>query len=250
MAINPAFGQMLQHKPMTLRFNFKPYLLLTLTALLLAGCANKESVSRESQPLELVHARCNTETLPPKLSCIEGRQFERGDEFEACRLSVEIYLGALDHIYQCSYDALTEEYTALKAAVVSTFNCYIESYNGIGGSEDCGAVEPPDYKLFTEIEGIEKDWGIPECVSSTSLLRNPENLDRLQLELCQLEVDTFLDEETADSEAASFGADPAKRQFNNYLINLQKRIESDAAASIMQFNCKGRAEENCIAVQP
>lgn len=217
-------------------------LLLPISLLLLSGC-----VKRETQPLELVPARCNSANLPPRLSCIEGTQFERGDEFEACRMSVEIYLGALDYVYDCSYNQVNAHYSALKQAVQSTFDCYVAQYQGRHSVQACGAVEPPDYRLFDQIEGVSTTWGIPECVSATSLLQNPENLDSLQLSLCQMEVEAFMSEAISDAPQSSLGARSADRQFNDYMINLQKRIETEAAETISRFNCKGLAGEGCEA---
>jgi hypothetical protein len=220
------------------------YLIYTLTIMSVVasiyGCAKTSSVG-VSDLVTTYSYRCDR-GLPFEPFCIvTGTGFHSNRSFEACRISLNNYLSALDYYYDCSSHQLKIIFDDLIVEAVNTSMCYTEYYSDrISGDPrgHCQLVSLPRFSGAIVAQGIEPTFGVPYCV------REAEGYDftpkyASMTESCIDDVAAFVGEDVFATGKS------AQEQYDDFTRNLSWVLDRKANDAVRKFNCYADGNDYC-----
>lgn len=202
-----------------------------LAGLAIAACAPRGVGS--SWPVQSYANVCShTVIMPFPPICLDeyntGRGFQYPGEFDACRLSVENFIHALDRWRQCRVQEITEIALMISRQTTETISC-LEAF---GRSESSSPFYCQPVQIKFSDHGIyERELtNAPLCVRGQRFM--PQGAEsRWRISLCQDEVDRYL-------EQLSQAIDELDRR-------LRRETEEAAEKAVRIFNCMANRDEFC-----
>ncbi len=214
---------------------------------LLAGCA-PGGAGGGGWPIQSYPYASHPGMLPDAPICLISASingFRYQDEFQACRVSLQIFQEAMEVHYSSTNSELKKTFDILIEKTNKTYNCYVRYFaNEETGdpSVDCPPVDIPQFRGAYVVDGLELYLGVPRCVRksgehSLAPKRNYEVSD------CKEQVEVFAGK---NSYRSSLDATSAQKQYDNYMQNLRRKIDNDVNDAVSKFNCYARNERICI----
>ncbi|MBB3066654.1 hypothetical protein [Limibacillus halophilus] len=209
------------------------------------------AVRDTSWPITTYSYGCQSNQLPNEPACLWLGSFEYSSEFQACRLSVDNYIRALDNYYSCISEKLQNNFQILIEQSYETYNCYVDRFEESGTvsiSSLCPGISvEPSYQTYPILTGagkIHTNYGVPACVRKQSGHDySPSNT--FELMQCKGDVRAFAG--AADGRSSAIRIyESAPEQYEKYMRALRREIQEKGNRAVEKFNCMAERRRICL----
>jgi len=222
--------------------------LMMIVPLVGTGCATG---SGGGWPVATYPYGCEPPSIPFEPICLFGSEFRYGGEFQACRTSMENFTQALTDFGNCQSTVVKGIFNELIQASVDTYNCYVTFFSDKSDLErhdpstSCPPVDVPNRSMRTALEadGIEYDFGVPDCVAKAPGFSGAPQT-AFDLDECKEAVDQFAG--NGSSYRVSLGSSSAQEQYDQYMDNLWYELRRKSRDAVEKFNCLAEGRAICL----
>jgi hypothetical protein len=228
---------------------FKVRLMVPVASLLVvSACVSNGGGGGMAWPVQSYPYACSGNSIPFEPSCVDNlidNSFKYRGEFQACRQSVQSFEDAVNTFHRCKSDELKAIFDKLIKKVKSTYNCYVDVISA-NKKEDpsaiCERVEVPRFIASYVADGVEYDFGIPNCVKKSKFTVYVPKGD-FGLSFCKEDVEKFVGKGYS---VLSYRSKSAQKQYDTYVENLRRKASDKIDEAVRKFNCKARGESVCF----
>ncbi len=217
----------------------RPILVWATLLALVSGVVACMPTGRSTWPVETYPNVCEPTWVAIEPSCITFARvrggFAYGDEFSACRISVNSFVDATNRHLQCvSGDLLTAINQAISDSV-DTIECYLRQTEGQRSWDKdqlrrvCPGADVPSFYIDMPGSDLASRLGVPNCVVSTPVASyNFAPGDIFSLERCLDEVEEY---------SRGFAFLSAQNSYDEYVAHLRRKMSMAANDAVTSFNC-------------